>query len=273
MEITLLGTGNPLPDPDRAGPSTLVRAGETNLLVDAGRGVLQRLAATGLTPMAVSGILLTHLHSDHLTDLNDVITSHWVFSPAARPLRVWGPPRTEEVVVATLAALAPDIEYRMAHHADLTWRPDVEVREVEPGDVLAVGDVTVRVGRTDHRPVDPSVGYRVEYDGVSVVLAGDGVPCEELDVLCSGTDAYVQTVLRADIIGAVANPRMQDILGYHSSVEQAAGTAERAGARVLVLTHYVPAPYTGQEEEWRRLAAEVFDGEIVMGDDLTTVSV
>lgn len=40
LEITLLGTGSPIPDPDRAGPSTLVRAGAQAFLVDCGRGVL-----------------------------------------------------------------------------------------------------------------------------------------------------------------------------------------------------------------------------------------
>ena len=49
IEITLLGTGSPIPDPNRAGPSTLVRAGGQVFLVDCGRGVLQRAAAeTGM---------------------------------------------------------------------------------------------------------------------------------------------------------------------------------------------------------------------------------
>lgn len=39
MQITLLGTGNPIPDARRAGPSTLVRAGGATVLVDCGRGV------------------------------------------------------------------------------------------------------------------------------------------------------------------------------------------------------------------------------------------
>ena len=75
IEITLLGTGSPIPDPHRAGPSTLVRAGDQVLLVDCGRGVLQRAAAVGVGAGALSVLLLTHLHSDHITDLGDVITT------------------------------------------------------------------------------------------------------------------------------------------------------------------------------------------------------
>jgi ribonuclease Z len=273
IDITLLGTGSPIPDTNRAGAATLVRAGGATLLVDCGRGVLMRLVAAGVLPVMLDAVLLTHLHSDHITDLNDVITTQWVISGAPTPLRVVGPPRTEEVVDGTLAALAPDIEYRIAHHDDLTWSPQVEVTEVEPGASCAFRDAVVRVGATDHRPVEPSVAYRVEAEGRAVVLGGDGVPCETLDALCQGADAYVQTVLRTDMIGAVPNPRLQDVLDYHSSVEDAAKTATRAGVRTLVLTHYIPGMPPGTEDAWRELAAAHFDGEIVLGDDLTTVTV
>ncbi len=271
MKITLLGTGSPIPDPNRAGPATLVTTADSSLLVDSGRGVLLRLTAAGLLPPMLSAVLITHLHSDHLTDLNDVITTQWVMSPAPTPLRIFGPPRLQAVVDATLAALGPDIEYRLAHHADLTWRPLVEVTEVRPGDELELGATTVRVAATDHRPVEPTVAYRIEADGRSAVLGGDGVPCAGLDELCRGADAYVQTVLREDIVRMVPNARFQDILDYHSSVEDAARTATRAGVGTLVLTHYIPGLASGQEEEWRALAAEHFAGSVVLGDDLTAI--
>ena len=47
MRVVTLGTGSPIPDPNRAGPSTLVTAGDHHFLVDCGRGVLMRLAAAG----------------------------------------------------------------------------------------------------------------------------------------------------------------------------------------------------------------------------------
>lgn len=278
LHITLLGTGSPIPDPGRAGPATLVQTGGTRLLVDCGRGVLMRLTAAGVLPPMLTAVLVTHLHSDHLTDLNDVITTHWVMSGAPATLQVIGPPRTAEVVAATLAALAPDIGYRLDHHDDLTWEPDVAVTEVSAGDVLTLGTgadaVTVTVAATDHRPVEPTVAFRVETSsGKTVVLGGDGVPCAGLDELCRDADAYVQTVIRDDIVRMVPNQRLQDILDYHSSVGDAARTAARAGVGTLVLTHYVPALQAGQEDEWRALATEHFDGPVVLGPDLTTVQI
>jgi ribonuclease Z len=271
MKITLLGTGSPIPDANRAGPSTLVQSAGASLLVDCGRGVLMRLTAAGLLPPMLHAVLVTHLHSDHLSDLNDVITTHWIMSPVSTPLELYGPPRLQEVVDGLLAMLAPDIGYRIAHHDDLTEGPIVNVTEVAPGDEFEVGSAAIRVGATDHRPVEPTVAYRVEDDGRSAVLGGDGVPCEGLDELCRGADAYVQTVLREDIVRMVPNARFQDILDYHSSVQDAARTAARAGVGTLVLTHYIPGLAAGQEGEWRALAAEHFSGRVVLGDDLTAL--
>jgi ribonuclease Z len=273
MKVTLLGTGSPIPDGDRAGPATLVQAGPTSLMVDCGRGVLMRLTAAGVLLPMVDSVLITHLHSDHVTDLNDVITMHWVMSPGPTTLPIFGPPGLDEVVEATIASLELDIGYRIAHHDDLDHRPDVDVTIVEPGQTFQRGDVSVTVGATDHRPVEPSVGYRFESEGSSAVVAGDSVPCDSLTGLCAGADAYVQTVIRDDLVRLVPVPRLQDILDYHSSVSQAAQTAAAAGVGTLILTHYVPALADGQEDEWRAIAAEHFDGEVVLGPDLTSVEV
>ena len=272
IDVTLLGTGSPLPSPDRAGPATLVRAGGLNFLFDTGRAVNMRLAASGVVPPMLTAILLTHLHSDHITDLNDMITGRWVMSPEPNPLPITGPVGTSGVVDAILAMLEPDIGYRLAHHEDLNVGPEPVVTDVDGGVVFDQGGVRIVAAATDNRPVEPTLGYRVEHDGAVVVIGGDGVPCAGLDELCAGADVYVQTVLREDLVRQIPFQRFLDTIDYHSTVQQAADTAQRAGVKKLVFTHQVPAPAPGTEAEWIALAADIFSGEIVMGIDLTTVS-
>ena len=273
INVTLLGTGSPMVDPNRAGPATLVKAGDQSFLVDCGRGVLMRAAAAGVGAANLTALLLTHLHSDHITDLSDVITTRWITTFVPTPLPIIGPPGTAAVVAAPLAALAPDISYRVGHHADITEPPRVEVHEFTAGTVWDRDGVLITAAPTDHRPVEPTLAFRVEHAGASVVLAGDTVPCASLDELTRGANALVHTVIRKDLVEQVPAQRMRDILDYHSSVEQAAATAARAGVQTLVLTHYVPPLVPGQEDQWRALAAGEFGGRIELGDDLLAVSV
>ena len=200
--------------------------------------------------MAFRAVFLTHLHSDHITDLNDVITTRWAMSFTPNPLTVYGPVGTAALVAATEAMLEPDIGYRLAHHEDLDWRPGTVATDVTEGVVFEEGDVRVTAGPTDHAPVHPTVGYRVDDGGASVVIAGDTVPCEGLDRLCAGADVLVHTVVRRDQIEALGLPRLLDVLDYHSSVPDAARTAARDGVGTLVLTHMVPPVQPGAEQEW-----------------------
>jgi ribonuclease Z len=230
-----------------------------------------RLAATGAGMGQVTAVFLTHLHSDHVNDFNDVVTTSWIGQFAPGALKVIGPPGTQSFVDRTLAMLEDDICWRLDHHADLTWRPEVEVTEVTDGLALESGGVRVLAAPTEHRPVHPTVGYRFEHEGRVVVCAGDTVPCEGLDRLVAGADVYVQTVCRRSAVEAIPSPRLQDILDYHSDLAQAGQTATRGGVGTLVLTHMVPPPVPGTEDEWVAEVAEHFDGTIVLAEDLTAV--
>jgi len=273
MEIILTGTGSPLPDANRAGPSTLVKAGDIHILVDAGRGVVMRMAGAGSLPGLLAGVLITHLHSDHVCALNDVITTHWVMTQGNATLQIYGPVGTATFVERQLHAFEPDIGYRIEHHDVLVTPPLVQVTELDPGDSFAIGDVRITTAATEHAPVKPTIGYRLTHEGSTVALVGDTIPCGGVDELARDTDLYVQTVIRRDIVETIPHPMMQDVLDYHSGVVEAAQTAARVGAKRLALTHMVPAPAPDQYPDWIALAAEQYGGEIIIGDDLTTITV
>jgi ribonuclease Z len=245
----------------------LVRAGGLDLLFDAGRGVLLRLAALGINPARLHTTFLTHIHSDHTTDFNDVFTTHWLSSRDRRPMRVVGPPGTEDFCRLTKDMLRRDIDWRIEYAPDVLSEPEFTMTEGVEGVVFQEADVKVIADRTEHPPVQPTIGFRIEHDGRSVVIAGDTIPCEGLDRLCAGADVYVQTVFRPAVIGPLGHH-----MRYHSSTEDAARTAARAGVKTLVYTHMMPAPLPGTEQDWINDAKPHFDGEVVLGTDLLSVS-
>lgn len=272
MEVIILGSGSPLPSPERAGPSTLVRAAGSDFLFDCGRGVLMRAAVVPLLPVSLKAVFLTHLHSDHVSDFNDVVTTRWVMSPFPHPLTVIGPVGTKKFAEATLKALEADIGYRLAHHKDLNAGPELIIEEVGQGVVFEKEKVKILAFPTDHRPVHPSLGFRVEADGKSVIIAGDTIPCEGLDRLCLDADVLIQTTIRKSLVEAVPSQRFRDILDYHSTTEDAGRTAARNRVKTLVLTHCVPTPAPGSETDWIAEAAKHFCGEILLAHDLLRIT-
>ena len=77
MKLTLLGTGCPSIDHNRCGSSNLVSTKNTKILVDCGSGVTQRLNQSGNSSADIDALLLTHLHTDHVIDLYQLIISSW----------------------------------------------------------------------------------------------------------------------------------------------------------------------------------------------------
>ena len=139
--------------------------------------------------------------------------------------------------------------------------------------VFEADGVRVIAAPTDHAPVHPTVGYRIESEGRSLVIAGDTVPCEGLDRLCAGADVYVQTVLRRTLVESVPFARFTDTMDYHSSTFQTGETAARGQVGRVVLTHMVPAPFPGTEHEWIAEVNTAYDGPVVIAEDLLALDV
>src|SRR5258708_33730629 len=101
FRVTLLGTGVPIPSPDRFGPCTLVEAGDQKFLIDAGRGATIRLYQLKLPIGRIDVQLLTHYHSDHTSGIPDVWLTGWLeshFGTRKTPYRVIGPTGARELM-------------------------------------------------------------------------------------------------------------------------------------------------------------------------------
>src|SRR5262252_4502949 len=126
MRVTLLGTGCPQCDPNRLGPASLVQHEGRQLLIDVGSGATQRLVSAGSSGRALDAVLLTHLHSDHIVDLFQLVISSW-HQGRQRPQRVFGPPGTKAFVDGLMALWQPELAQRIAHER----RPSTAALAVE----------------------------------------------------------------------------------------------------------------------------------------------
>ena len=278
ISVVLLGTGIPLPNPDRSTAATLILAGEHAILIDTGRNAVVRLNATGRDD--VSLVLYTHYHSDHIAGLGEILVNRAI-AGATAPLPVVGPPGARAVVDGFRAAYALEDSYRVAHHGE-HWSSagaSAAVTEAEPGVVWEKDGVRVTMFAVDHAPVVPAVGYRIDYGGKAVVVSGDTKRSESLLAAARGADLLVheavdrQTTDQAAAMIRQASPRrgamLEQMLSHHTSTLEVAAIARDAGVAKLALTHLVPTipPTDAAEAIFVRGMAEIYSGPIVVGRD------
>jgi ribonuclease Z len=271
MNLILLGTGYPYPSAERAGPSCAIVVGERVFIVDAGRGVGMRIAATGISWSSIEAAFLTHLHSDHIDGLPDLFHCTWEFG-AGKPFELYGPKGIQEVANGLLQFYGPDIFIRR----DLTEKLPAEgarinVHEIQEGVVYNVPDVVkITAFLEDHPPVKPAFGYRFDAGRHSVVITGDTRPNQNLVRFAAGADILVHEayVRRSSANSADDDPRWS-IYKYHSSAREAGETAAKAKVKTLVLTHLIPAGAT--EQDFLDEAKKSFSGKIIVGRDLTNL--
>ena len=159
LRVVLLGTaGGPQARFDQFGISTLVEAGDDRLLFDCGRGATLRLAQLGVPMASVHRLFLTHLHSDHIVQVPDLLVAGWA-SGRARPLEVWGPAGTRDMMQAFLRAFQFDIRLRRDVDEKISGDGiNVIDHEVAEGTVLERGGLRVTAFLVGHGPVAPVFG-------------------------------------------------------------------------------------------------------------------
>lgn len=271
MKLTLLGTGCPSVDLDRHGPANLIDGGPASrLLVDCGSGVTHRLLEAGCPGSQLDALLLTHLHSDHIIDLFQLIISSW-HQGRKHPQRVFGPPGTKKFVDGLMSLWAPELKQRIAHEKRSSIEAlNIEIEEISGGDTLNFGDMTVRVVAVNHLPVRHAFGFIFETSDARLAISGDTTYCPALIEAAKGVDMLLHEVLIHRELPIIEGMRSAETVAamqaYHTVSDQVGKVAHEAGAGKLVLTHFVPPKF--DEKSLLNEVAQAFDGPIIIGEDL-----
>lgn len=289
LHIYVCGAGSPFPDPLRGGPCLAIVAGDQHIVIDAGSGGVRTLTRMGYPIAELDAVFLTHLHSDHMDGLGELLMQAWVNGGREVPMPVHGPAGVEEVVGGFNMAYRIDSTYRTGHHgpeiappAGHGGAPVAISVPAGPGGAAVVyeaGELTLTAFRVSHAPVEPAFGYRVDYKGRSAVISGDTIYDPNLVAASTGADLLFHDALNPEMVARMqeamaASGRtdlakiLGDILDYHATPADAARAAADAGAARLVLYHTVPPlPSAALNALFTRDTKAVFDGPVDVAED------
>ena len=279
-QIVMLGTGTPVPDPDRSGPAVAIVVDSVAYLFDAGAGVVRRAAAAGrngvrafATRTAVGQpsprfdrLFLTHLHSDHTLGVSDVIFTPWIQGRRA-PLDIYGPPGTRHLVTGILDANSEDIAERIAASGGPSpegWKS--VVHEITEGVVFQDSRIRVSAFQVPHAHWKYALGYRIETPDRTIVISGDTRANSNVAEQCHGCDVLIHEVYSDSGLMNMPPERQAYHTQAHTSATQLGDIATRSKAHLLILYHQL---YFGAFEE--KLLSEVrsrFSGRVVSAHDL-----
>ena len=284
FRVITLGTGAPPPEINRFGPAVLVQVNGQNLLFDAGRGVMQRLYQYGLGAKDIDMVFITHLHSDHTIGLPDLYLTgmlNGAFGLRTTPFKITGIEGTAQMMEYIKLAYSGDINIRMNDGEMTEEQTSIEAYEFnEDGVVYEKDGVTVTAIENFHgEAIDPSYGYRIDYDGRSVVISGDTKYCENIIENSKGVDLLIHSVGMAneDLLnaGTALAEKAQIVLNHHTPPEDAASVFNQTQPKLAVLNHMVVVTIASdkftpptQQQVYDRIVDAGYTGDMVIAKDL-----
>jgi len=239
FRVTLLGTGAPPPSLERFGPSTLVEVGAQKFIFDAGRGAMQRLHQLGIPFCDITGMYLTHHHSDHVVGFPDLWLTGWIGRPWGKrstPLDVWGPQGTMQMMEHLPQAFAVDLRVRSRSYPPEGAK--LIAHEIKEGVVFDQDGIQVSAFEVDHGGEElPAFGYRIDYQNHAAVLSGDTTFNENLIEHAQGADLLVHEVTAVAGSATENAQQLKRIGANHTTPEQAGEVFARVKPKLAVYNH------------------------------------
>ena len=204
LSALVCGSASPLGATDRAQTCILVRAGDEIYIVDIGDGANRNLGRLRIPMNKVQAVLLTHLHSDHISDLADLHLATWIPNRKSQ-LKVYGPQGVEFVTRGFEEAYQSDYFFRNEHHGDevaplhsVGFEP-ITIDLNEPI-IIEKDGLKVTAFEVPHDPVKPALAFRFDYKGRSIVISGDTIYSENLISYSKDADVLFHEALSMNIV-------------------------------------------------------------------------
>jgi ribonuclease Z len=255
LKITLCGTSSPLPAPGRAQACIAVETPDHLYIVDAGSGSAATANLAGIPTEKLRGILLTHFHSDHISDIGDFNLNSWV-AGRPEPLQIIGPEGVDRIVEGLNITYELDRGYRVAHHGEELLNPELGIlqsRTIDEGVIVDQDGLRITAFEVSHPPIEPAFGYRLDFANRSVVISGDSLVTDKIITMSAGVDVVLhdamalplvqaaETALRAAGVTRTATV-LHDIQDYHATTTDLQRLVNEAEIGQLALYHLVPGP-------------------------------
>ena len=138
--------------------------------------------------------------------------------------------------------------------------------------VVVFEDSVVRITAVavTHGRAVPALAYRFDTADGSVVFSGDTTVNDDLIALAREADILVHQVADLGYLErhGTDSAELARMAALHTDVTEVGGVAERARARELILSHYLPAdPEAITDADWAKRAGQGFGGKTTAGRD------
>ena len=275
MELTLLGTGCPKVDFKRFGPSNLVSSKKTKILVDCGSGVTQRLDQINISSADIDALFLTHLHSDHVIDLYQLIISSW-HSYRTNPWKIYGPKGTKKFVTKIMKAWKDERTQRIKYEARSSTKAfEINVTEFSKSGLISIKDIKIKYFEVDHKPVPYAYGFNFLNSNKKLTISGDTRPCENIMKFGQLSDVLLHEVFIEGEIHKTNKMRtsqtLHNVKDYHTPSSVVGKIAKLTKSKKLVLTHLVPTKFN--EKKLKKIVKNDFGKDPIIGKDLLKIKI
>jgi ribonuclease BN (tRNA processing enzyme) len=273
--LHILGAGTNYPNATRWGSAYALEFPDHVVMVDCGPAATLKLLRADLWLTDVEWLFFTHHHSDHNSDYPTLLLFRWDQTTDEPPLRIIGPPPTEELterLIGEDGAFADDIHARIEDIASKRAHlmrggslprpgPRCQARDVEPGTVVEGPDWVATCARSVHmQPLLWPLAWRFDFEGGSVCFTGDTAPRNEVTELAEGVHTLVANV------GHRQEHLHEDVATCLCGTIDAAEMARDAQVGRMVLVH-MNQSIASDREQARAEMAEVYGGEILFADE------